>query len=148
AIGLNTKPQSTESEQLKQEISQKIKDIASQRDVLEKANESKEGKVLTEKGYIPKPDDKVGYRRTERVENELNKIKESMTAESQKNHELSEKLKPGSPDAQGVIDKTLKDAQQEKSHLEKQKQQFEKIESILKKGASASEIPESALKDL
>ncbi len=147
AVGLKDKPQAKDAEGIRAEVATRVKDIASQKDVLEKANESNEGKSLNDKAYIPKPDDN-GYRRTERSEAELSKIRESMEKESDKYRDLADKLKPGSRDAAGVIQETLKEAETEKASLERQKQQMARLESYLRKGTPANEIPESLMKDL
>ncbi|MBX9567536.1 MAG: N-acetylmuramoyl-L-alanine amidase [Candidatus Obscuribacterales bacterium] len=148
AVALNEKPKAKDVEGIKKEITDRIKDVASQRDVLEKANESNVGRTITDKAYIPKPDDNVGYRRTDRPESELAKIREDMQKDSDKYRELSDKLKPGSPEANKVIQDTLKQAESDKAGLERQKQQMARIEAALRKGTPASELPESLLKDL
>ncbi|MBX9720930.1 MAG: N-acetylmuramoyl-L-alanine amidase, partial [Candidatus Obscuribacterales bacterium] len=129
-------------------VSERLKEIASKPDVLEKAEKNLAGKEVIESAYIPKPDAEFGYRRTERSSEELSRISEKFQAEAAKNHELAESLKPGSKDAPALVQTVLKEAQTEKSRLEREKTAYTQLHALLKSGTTASQLSDEFISKL
>ncbi len=129
-------------------VSDRLKEIASKPDVLEKAEKNLAGKEIPESAYIPKPDAEFGYRRTERTAEELSRIGEKFQAEAAKNHELAEGLKPGSKDAPAIVQAVLKEAQAEKSRLEREKTGYMQLHALLKSGTDASQLSDEFISKL
>ena len=126
-------------------VGERIKDVASKPEVLERAEKAFEGKDVVDNAYIPKPDMEYGYRRTVRSGKELRNLRATYTSEAQTNLELAESVKPGSPTAQATIQKVLEGAQAEKGKLKAEQAQLNDLYAKMKGGdiPSVDSLPKS-----
>ncbi len=130
----------------KDELNKSVKDrlfeIASNPEVLKKAESALEGSEVKDKAYFPKsPEDpRFGIRRTSRDANDLSYIKQNLQKEAQKNRDIAENLKPGSQKAAETVAAIRKSAEAEKARLQSEQKKMQELHSLLSKGKTLDDI--------
>ncbi len=149
ALSLGVKSESKNNESIKKELAEKVNEIASRPDVLKEAEErQKNAKFPDDHAYIPKPDDKFGYRRTERTEKELSQVRAGLEKDAERYAGLAGEFAKGSDKIPEKIEKVKKETEAKIEELSKKHEDLQLISEVLKNGSPSTQLDKKVLENL
>ncbi len=131
-------------------VNERLKDIASNPEVLKAAEKALEGTEVKDKAYFPqRPEDpKYGYRRTDRSADELASIRQKFQKDGDTARATADALKPESTQAKEVIQKIIHTTETEKSILQHDRHRMLELHKELAKGTAVKDLPKELLTNL